>query len=158
MTPQRIQRNRKKMKCYVLMISEKFPAKHKRAGEPTNFPAKMDCMSKVHTIRGNYELWRKRFDKIDKWEAYLSVRSWSGKPYKSSQVELFRFDKSDNIGIEKLRIYPTWVEDNTYIEIGILSQNDGLSFEDFSDWFKGYDGSKEMAIIHFTGFRYSHVF
>ena len=35
-----------------------------------------------------------------------------------------------------------------------LAKNDGLSLTYFTDWFKGYDLSKPMAIIHFTKFRY----
>jgi len=32
--------------------------------------------------------------------------------------------------------------------------NDGLSFDDWLDWFKDYDLTKPMAIIHFTPMRY----
>ncbi len=35
-----------------------------------------------------------------------------------------------------------------------LARNDGLSLEDWEAWFKDYDLSKPMAIIHFTPFRY----
>jgi len=35
-----------------------------------------------------------------------------------------------------------------------LAKNDGLSYADFKDWFKGYDLSNPMVIIHFTKFRY----
>ena len=35
-----------------------------------------------------------------------------------------------------------------------LAKNDGLSLEEFKEWFKGYDLSQPMAIIHFTRFRY----
>ena len=31
-----------------------------------------------------------------------------------------------------------------------LSNNDGLDFDDWKEWFKGYDLSKPLAIIHFT--------
>ena len=46
---------------------------------------------------------------------------------------------------------PTW-----YKGIGpvALSANDGLSLKDFKSWFKGYDLSEAMAIIHITKFRY----
>jgi hypothetical protein len=40
------------------------------------------------------------------------------------------------------------------VPIGLLARNDGLSLPDFKAWFKGYDLSKPMAIIHFTQFRY----
>jgi hypothetical protein len=35
-----------------------------------------------------------------------------------------------------------------------IPQNDGLSPEDFKEWFKKYDLLEPMAIIHFTKFRY----
>ena len=35
-----------------------------------------------------------------------------------------------------------------------LAKNDGLSLDDFKAWFKSYDLSQPMAIIHFTSFRY----
>lgn len=41
-----------------------------------------------------------------------------------------------------------------YIDREILANNDGLSKEDWQEWFRGYDLSKPMAIIHFTKFRY----
>ena len=37
-----------------------------------------------------------------------------------------------------------------------LAKNDGLSDDDFREWFKKIDFSKPMAIIHFTDFRYSN--
>ena len=86
------------MKTYYLTLSPKFPSTHIRAGQPTNFEAALNnaimcakcqekpkgmCMSeciigyrKLHTIRANYEFWRKRFEKIAAGEAVLSIRQW----------------------------------------------------------------------------------
>lgn len=36
-----------------------------------------------------------------------------------------------------------------------LATNDGLSVEDWLDWFKGYDLTKPLAVLHFTDFRYT---
>ena len=51
--------------------------------------------------------------------------------------------------------YPLWEKRIKEVQEGnaVLS-NDGLSFEDWEDWFRGYDLSKPLAIIHFTKFRY----
>ena len=38
---------------------------------------------KLHTIRANYPLWEKRIKDIQEGHAVLSVRQWSGKPYRS---------------------------------------------------------------------------
>jgi hypothetical protein len=39
-------------------------------------------------------------------------------------------------------------------KLDYLAKNDGLSLDDFKEWFKGYDLSKPLALIHFTKFRY----
>lgn len=39
-----------------------------------------------------------------------------------------------------------------------LAHNDGLSTDDFKEWFRGYDLSQPLAIIHFTKFRYDNSF
>jgi hypothetical protein len=74
--------------------------------------------------------------------------------------------KDDGVGIQKLqflcdgdRIYSLkWfsIDNNMNVDANWsdLSINDGLSLEDFRAWFKGYDLSQSMAIIHFTKFRY----
>jgi hypothetical protein len=150
------------MKCYVLIISEKFPKTHKRAGELTNFPLSIKHYDKIHTIRANYYLWEKRFKQINEGKAYLSVRVWEGKPYKSKQQEIFRFDKTRGIGIEKLErnidLLGWFINDKVNDVLSeTLAKNDGLSDDDFREWFKKIDFSKPMAIIHFTDFRYSII-
>ena len=119
---------------------------------------------KKHTIRGNYKLWKKRFEKIEKGEACLSIRFWEGKPYNSKQKEFLNLKTVDGISLEKLEFhkdkdgianlkYPL-INNFSEPDIQILAENDGLSFSDFKDWFKKYDLSEPMAIIHFTHFKY----
>ena len=152
------------MITYVLIVSEFFPKTNSKASLPTGFINAISKKFKRHTIRGNYLLWKKRFDKINSGKAVLSVRYWSGKPYKSKQIESFVFDKTDGIGLEKIEFdtdkdnvpalkYPLI---NNYYKpnIQIISENDGLSLKDFKEWFKNYDLNEPMAIIHFTSFRY----
>lgn len=174
------------MKTYVLMLSQAFPAKHPRAGESTIFATKLqnaigipilgkpffapgEPVTKVHTIRANYDLWKKRFDKIDKGEAELSIRVWDGKPYRSKQIEIARLNRSHGIGIQRvfidMRHYDTYSIVDWHItypeELRIdcfqgnaIAFYDGLTLKDWLYWFKTYDLSKPMAIIHFTPFRY----
>ena len=85
------------MKTYVLIISESYPETHPKTGKKTHFKQQIESGLKIHTIRGNYDVWKKRIDEINKGNAYLSVRKWTGKPYCSKQEELFTFDK---LGIE----------------------------------------------------------
>ena len=157
------------MKTYVITLSRHFLANHKRAGEETHFKEKFllgqgltdydtPSMAKIHTIRANYPLWEKRIKEVQDGHAVLSIRQWTGKPYRSKQIEIAMLTAENGVGVQKLEFY-----NNTLglCHIGIvyqrkyeLAHNDGLSFEDWEEWFKGYDLSEPMAIIHFTKFRY----
>ncbi len=140
---------------YVLTISEYFPKGHIREGQETKFINLIAKWHKIHTIRGNYELWSKRAEKINKGDAVLSIRCWTGKPYNSKQREVFVFEK---IGVEKLQldVLGWFINDiDSDYTIEDFAKNDGLSEEDFKSWFKGQDFTKPKAIIHFSDFRYS---
>lgn len=158
-----------KLKTHVLTVSRYFPSTHPRKGQETGFIDKIlrgyPCL-KIHTIRGNYELWEKRIKEVQEGKAILSLRYWSGKPYNSKQVEFACLDKDSGIGIGKL-ILPGenitgWLRNNDVALIGtngglmlsLIAQNDGLSLEDFKAWFKCYDLRQPLAIIHYTSFRY----
>ena len=145
------------MKTYVITLSRYFPAKHSKAGEPTNFKEKFLKGEKLHTIRANYPLWERRIRDIQEGKAYLSVRQWTGKPYRSKQVEIARLTAANGVGIQKLEMFdlmrPVKV-DGRLVDLMDLAHNDGLSFSDWYHWFRGYDLSKPLAIIHFTKFRY----
>lgn len=157
-----------KIKTYVITVSNNFPLKHKKQGEETRFITLIETKFKIHTIRGNFELWKKRFEEVEKGKAVISLRYWSGKPYNSKQIEFKKFAKNDGIGIEKLTFnekiatpFPSIISDNKiYVpnisNVDELASNDGLSSEDFKEWFKSYDLTKPMVIIHFTNFRYFH--
>ena len=145
------------MKTYVITLSEKFPTTHTRKGQETDFRRLFLNGNKIHTIRANFPLWEKRIAQIQKGEAVLSVRQWTGKPYQSKQVEIARLTAEDGVGIQELKLTdlsrPTTINGQR-IELPLLAQNDGLSFNDWFNWFIGYDLSKHLAIIHFTKFRY----
>lgn len=148
----------KKLKTYVLIISRYFPKTHLRAGEETKFIENIFWWWKIHTIRENYPLWEKRINEVNKGNAVLSLRYWEGKPRHSKQIEFLQLAKA---GIEKLEFidgdFNCMYVNNKHcfstIETSI-AKNDGLSFDDFKNWFADYDLTKPMAIIHFTDFRY----
>ena len=164
------------MKTYVITLSKHFLANHKRAGEETHFKEKFllgqgltdyntPSMAKIHTIRANYPLWEKRIKEVQEGRAALSVRQWTGRPYWGQQIEFARLTAKDGVGIQKARIMPEAnfliaIDENynkylsTPEEIKKLANSDGLSLEDWQDWFRGCDSSQTMAIIHFTKFRY----
>lgn len=122
----------------------------------------MNCIpKKYHTIRANYPLWVKRIAEVERGEACLSIRQWTDKPYRSKQVEIARLTKDDGVGIQRLHfpegdIASPIVRGSRFcmVDLEVLSRNDGLLYSDWYRWFKKYDLTKPMAIIHFTPFRY----
>ena len=151
----------KKLIRYRVCVSRTFPATHPRKGEKTEFIEKIrtaNVWQKRHTIRGNHELWAKRFEKINNGEAILELYYWSGKPYNSKCITICQLGKDHEIGIQKIEfddyLYSALIDGNRFGEVHNLALNDGLTYADFEAWFKGDDLSKPMAIIHFTPFRY----
>lgn len=172
------------MKTHVLIVSRNFPKKHLKAGQPTYFESKIRLTTdptiyaivepdgeittdrKITTIRSNYELWKKRIDEVNQGVAILSVRYWSGLPYKSTQVEICQFKKGAGIGIEKIYfnndgylqiLSDEKTETHSCIikDISSIAKSDGLGLVDFYNWFCAYDKTKPMAMIHFTTHRYN---
>ncbi len=157
------------MKTYVITLSRHFLANHKRAGEETHFKEKFllglgltdydtPSLAKIHTIRANYPLWEKRIKEVQEGRAVLSIRQWTGKPYRSKQVEIAMLTAENGIGIQRLDIFdfmrPAKVDGSQLVNLTDLANNDGLSFSDWYHWFRLADVIKPMVIIHFTKFRY----
>lgn len=127
------------MKTYYLTLSKVFPATHPRKGEQTYFKEQFEIAigkiagvqildengryfsailnPKLHTIRANYELWRKRFEQIERGEACLSIRQWMGKPYASKQQEIARLTKEDGIGLQRLEFYNGCLQQLTLVAV-----------------------------------------
>ena len=154
------------MITYQLMIAESFPKWHSRAGEPTNFRAQLR-KTKLHTFRGDYTKWRKRFDKIERGEACLSVRVWAGVPYRSDQRVICNLGKDDGIGLQLLQFHEpgkkfTWVGephvDGKRVGVAQFANNDGLTVEDWIRWLLEVpksDLTQDFALIQLTDFRYN---
>lgn len=159
------------MKTYILMLSKYFPVTHPRAGEPTFFRNKVmgavlndwNAWQKLHTIRANYPLWAKRIEEVQRGLAVISLRQWSGKPYHSKMLEITKIDYHENVGIQKLTFdkdrdgmvsWNFFDIDGKYPSLEDVAHNDGLVLEDWKAWFRNFDFTKPMAVIHFTKFRY----
>ena len=155
-----------KQKVYVLMLSREFPKTHPRAGEPTDFKTYKEKGIKKHTIRGNAELWERRAEEINAGRAVLSVRQWSGRPYKpgSHQIEIARHTRLGTQRV-KMSFSAPWdkcisvCQDNGDIHYPLffeVAQNDGLAPDDFIDWFKKTRKKSVIdgVILHFTNMRY----
>ena len=151
------------MKKYIITLSKFFLKQHTRAGEETAFKESFLNGKKIHTIRANYNLWEARIKEVQEGKAVLSIRQWFELPYRSKQDEITGLSNEDGVGIQKLTFNKDsngefFLEefniDGKYIEFDKLAANDGLLTEDWYRWFKRYDLSKPMAVIHFTSFRY----
>lgn len=121
---------------------------------------------KLHTIRGNYDLWKKRIDEINAGKAVLSIREWSGSPYNfkrdgSKQVEFLQLEK---VGIQRFgyeRHVPSVfidggcrsnLEYHFHKRVKIIAKSDGLTLKDWLGWFP--KSMTDCCVIHFTDFRY----
>lgn len=153
-------------KKIIITLSRVFPVTHSRRGEPTGFASKLASGEKKHTIRRNYDLWKVNAEKMERGKFYLSIRQWSGKPYNSPQVEIAQ--RHNPIGVQPVELYyhadndtitakidgREWLDADCYT----LAKNDGLSVQDFKEWFFGKDPKEDKVfkggIIHFTDLRY----
>jgi hypothetical protein len=124
---------------------------------------------KIHTLRKNYEFW-KRWDGKE-----VSIRTWEGKPYRSKQKIIC----VKRVYVQELRFvnnkpyYPCVVIGSFHASrddgLSVIAENDGFraflepdlpeslarnTMEDyFAVWFRDYPSGK-MACLHFTCFKY----
>lgn len=164
------------MKTYNIILSAVFPATHPRKGQPTGFKDEVlravcktserflsDIRPKIHTIRANYPLWKKRIREIECGEAEICLRQWAGRAYRSKTVELVRLGKNDGVGIQRLTfdkdldgaaLLNFCYVDGCLTDIRLLAHNDGLPFDDWKAWVRSFALYQPLAIIHFTSWRY----
>lgn len=64
----------------------------------------------------------------------------------------------NGVGVQKLEFTDCRLRfpyiDSEWTSMVSIAEHDGLSLNDWVDWFGGYDLPEPMAIIHFTKFRY----
>lgn len=156
-----MQHRKTEKKKVVLTLCRVFPVSHTLAGEPTGFEGKLKEGDKIHTIRyNNNGVWDGRYKDIASGNKYLSVREWTGRPYNSEQREFAKYDK---IGLQHITmtygvddsVPQVWI-DNKKVPVEIVAKNDGLTVEQFVEWFFGKSKSNvfEGVVVHFTNFRY----
>lgn len=146
----------------VIMVSKQFPKYHPKSGQPTHFVQKIlhsllpsgykpiteiGNPAKYHTIRAG-----------ERWKVgeMASIRIWTGLPYRSKQEEICKVEikKVWRFEIKKVREsiftqYQAFVDGNRCdIDGKELIQNDGLSYDDFCDWFRLNNHKKD---VHFSG-------
>ena len=131
------------------MVSRFFPKAHKRAGEETGFVEKILKGVKVHTIRANLKRWEYIAEEVNSARAYVSLRYWENKPYRSKQIEYGRLHYLTVMKLERNE-QGAPVINGVKTSWAAVAFYDGLTFEDFQDWFKDYP-NKPMAVIYFSG-------
>lgn len=159
------------MKAVVTLSKKFFPA-HYRAGQETEFKAKVLAETKKHTCRSNYEYWAKKIARVKETSGVLSVRQWSEKPYRSPQ-EVITEVPADIVSAQKLElrrdkvmvehyvegerspIATSWNYDYTaqvdgrLVPLLALAENDGLNVEEFKAWFAPvFDEAERKYNLH----------
>jgi hypothetical protein len=131
-----------KKKVYVLTVSDYLPANHPRRGESTGIEYKIKNGIKIHELRSDYFMWKKRIDEINAGLAILSIRRWSGKPYQNRQIEIMQLGKA---GIQMLTNsknrdgytshWRVTVDNNQFVDFITLSENEGKPADEWRSWF-----------------------
>jgi len=113
---------------------------------------------KIHTIRQNYDWWKKFEGKE------VALFTWEGKPYqKGSKQKVFCVKKIvsvQEVFYGKIALCQCFTQfehptvGNRAFDKRIMARNDGFNdVMDFDIWFMNYKPGK-MGILHFTDFRY----
>ena len=123
-----------------LMFSTVFPAYHPRRGEPTEFVEKILGGRKVHTVHENLAYWKLHDGKR------VNLCVWSGKPYGNGSSP--RVFASAKIRVNEIGFYRKIREPQDFgicffdcganpaqIPFAEFAQGDGLTEEDFNNWF-----------------------
>ncbi len=74
------------MKTIVLLFSKEYP----NSSEETLFIENIKNGVKKTTIRNKLEKWEDIETEVNKGNAFISLRYWSGSPYRSKQIEFAR--------------------------------------------------------------------
>lgn len=150
----------------TIMFSRLFPTTHTRRGEPTRFIEKVMLGDKIHTIRRHYDKWRVLADKTHEKRYDIALCQWAATPRRSKYNQIGLLD--GRIGVQRVQLLYFADSDNVIatidgnfdVPVETLAKNDGLSVDDFKDWFFGKNrrenGNDEFngCIIHLTDFRY----
>lgn len=147
------------------MMAKTYPSTHPKRKLPTGFETLLKSGRKIHTIRGNVDKWILVKEKLQMSKYYLSLRQWTGLPYRSVQHEIL-YTELRSIQTISMTYFPAF--DDLCIKIDgnlfplsryrELANNDGMSLTDFKHYFFQEDGENcqifNGAILHFTDLIY----
>ncbi|MCM1170096.1 MAG: hypothetical protein NC324_09200 [Bacteroides sp.] len=84
--------------------------------------------------------WQQIAEEVNAGKRVISLRYWTGKPYRSPQKEIKRLTSVSTQEVTMFNL-TTGMEafvDGKPVEIAYLAANDGLSFRAFEAWFRPY--------------------
>lgn len=151
------------MKVVVILTAKYFNG-HFKGGQPTMFADSVRQGKKIHTCRDNFNYWYEKIASLKASGGSLSIREWTGKPYRSQQGVILEVP-SDKVHVSELILwkkegyYKATINDKV-VDLGLLAKNDGLQNErDFISFmeplFVKYGRNViRLAVIHFSEFVY----
>lgn len=153
-----------------IMCSRTFPKEHPKSGQPTGFVEKVwnSFRREDFSLPESFNQWVKNFPFLGneylnavhkasvtdckhttiragsrfKPGDMISLRVWSGAPYRSKQIEFAQVEVKKTWGVEiyiKDEELAITIINEPYFHIAdnaIVANNDGLHLDDFTDWFK----------------------
>lgn len=146
------------------MFSRLFPTTHSRRGEQTKFIEKVMLGEKIHTIRRQYDRWKHVAEKCAGKPCEISLCQWRATPRRSNHVQVGLIEAQP--GVQRLRMkynpdsdsITAIVDDNKTVNPETLAENEGLTIDEFKEWFFGRNRNMSQefkgCILHLTQFRY----
>jgi hypothetical protein len=152
----------------VLTCNRAFPKGHPKAGQPTYFVEKIWACPEVSVLNAgllkeeiiNFQrheyLFQPKHHTIRAGNRFkvgdmASLRVWSDKPYRSKQIEFAQVEVKKVWSVEITMSHTFWtiqINGKTIYDAEPIAANDGLTLEDFVDWFTVHPKKKEQL---FTG-------
>lgn len=165
----------------VITFSRTFPAKHPKAGQPTYFAEKIynGFREPDFSLEKLFIPYVRKYEKLlgedyfnaahvretkhhtiragNRWKVgdQFSPRVWSGKPYRSKQVEFappITIEKIWEFGVNKqdffIRTGDGIIRQILRNDLADIAKNDGLNRDDFEAWFAIHPKKNERT---FTG-------
>ena len=87
----------------IITLAKIFNVPDPKAGKRTGFAEMVKAGKKIHTCRENYPYWKGKIDTLKENGGQLCVREWTGRPYRSTQVDVVELDSS-LVEVERLDI------------------------------------------------------
>lgn len=146
-----------------IMFSRVFPKGHPKAGQPTRFVEKiwsaLADMGRTDDQKGDFgdydADWQSYYSGIPKWHTIRAGRRWkvgdwfvpkiwSGNPYRSKTISVAQpIEVKKEWPILMTPMGSIYIDGRRFEQVEALAANDGLTYDDFNEWFpanRRFDG------------------